>query len=71
MPEKTEVTHHYPTTITLSVERNSRGYNWEATVANAPDVDTALALVTDAEAGLRTRFGPPVAGPGEAVEKAG
>lgn len=51
---------HYSITapaVTVKVERNSRGYNWEAAVSGARTVDEALDMLRAAEAQLRTQYG--------------
>lgn len=48
--------------VSVKVERNSRGYNWEAGVSGAQSVDEAIALLTDAEAKLKKQFGEPAKG---------
>ena len=45
--------------INAKVERNSKGYNWEVTVTGASSPDEALALIEEAEAKLKARFGTP------------
>jgi hypothetical protein len=53
--------HHYENDgarVTAKVERNSKGYNWEASVSGAKTVDEAMALLAEAEKNLRSKFGP-------------
>jgi len=42
--------------INVKVEKNSRGFNYEATVTGAKTVDEALTLLKDAEEKLRLQF---------------
>ena len=42
--------------INVKVEKNSRGFNYEATVTGAKTVDEALSLLKDAEEKLRLQF---------------
>ena len=46
-----------PARVNVSVERNTKGYSWTATVINAATVAEALALLTEAENALRAQFG--------------
>lgn len=58
---ETHFYHHYDNDgarVTVKVERNTKGYNWEAAVTGAKTVDEAMVLLEDAEAKLRTKFGP-------------
>jgi hypothetical protein len=43
--------------VNVKVERNSRGFNYEATVTGAKTVEEAMALLMDAEAKLRAKYG--------------
>ena len=43
--------------VNVKVERNSRGFNWEATVTGAKTVEEAMALLVDAEAQLKATYG--------------
>lgn len=43
--------------LNMKVEKNTKGYNWEATVTGAKTVDEAIALLTEAEATLKAKFG--------------
>ena len=45
--------------VSVKVEHNSRGYNWEASVSGASSVQEAMALLTAAEAALNGKFGAP------------
>lgn len=47
----------YSPFVGVKIERNSKGYNWEVSVGGSPDVDTAIALLRDAEDKLRARYG--------------
>jgi hypothetical protein len=42
--------------ISMKVERNSRGYNWECGVSNCIDADAAIALLKAAEAKLKMQW---------------
>ena len=42
--------------INVKVEKNSRGFNYEATITGAKTVDEATALLKDAEEKLRLQF---------------
>lgn len=44
--------------INVKVERNSRGFNYEATVTGAKSVEEAMALLKEAEAQLTAAYGP-------------
>jgi hypothetical protein len=48
--------------INLKIERNSRGFNYEATVTGAKSVDEAIALLKDAESKLAAAYGTAQAG---------
>jgi hypothetical protein len=43
--------------VNVSAEKNSRGFNYSATVTNAATVAEALTLLDEALAGLQARFG--------------
>jgi ribosome-associated translation inhibitor RaiA len=45
--------------VAMKVEKNSRGYNFEASVSGGKTVDEALAALKDAEAKLRATWGGP------------
>ena len=47
--------------VNVKVEKNSRGFNYEASVQGCKDVDEALALLKDAEQKLRAEYGEPAA----------
>lgn len=53
------VYHHNDATprIDMKVERNSRGFNYEAKVAGATSVEQAIGLLGEAETALRKRYG--------------
>jgi len=42
--------------VNMKVERNSRGYNYEATVTGAKTVDEAVGILNDAIAKLRATY---------------
>jgi len=43
--------------INVSVEKNSRGRNWTATVVDAQDVETAMALLKQVTDSLERAYG--------------
>ena len=43
--------------VNVKVEKNSRGFNYEATVTGAKSVEEAVALLKDAEAQLKALYG--------------
>lgn len=52
------ITHSdVPARVNVSAEKNSRGFNYSATVTNAATVAEALTLLDEALAGLQARFG--------------
>lgn len=55
------VYHHqdqgYHPTISMKVERNSRGFNWEASVSGCQTVNGALLLLRTAEQALQAEYG--------------
>jgi hypothetical protein len=54
--------HHYDNDgarVTAKVERNTKGYNWEAAVSGAKTVEEAMTLLVEAESELRSKFGGP------------
>jgi hypothetical protein len=57
--DEQHVYHHNDSTprIDMKVERNSRGYNYEAKVAGAASVDEAMKLLGEAETALKKRYG--------------
>lgn len=46
--------------IYVKVEKNTKGFNYEATVSNAISVDEAMTMLKDAQAKLEAEFGSPV-----------
>lgn len=44
--------------VYVKVERNTKGFNYEASVTGAKTVDEAMAMLQDAEAKLRAVYGP-------------
>ena len=46
-----------PPTINVKAERNSKGWNYEATVIGAETVDAALTLLADATRKLEAQYG--------------
>jgi hypothetical protein len=61
--EEQHVYHHNDAIpkINVSVERNSRGRNWTATVMNAPDIETAMELLQKLTGSLERAYGSPQA----------
>jgi predicted Zn-dependent peptidase len=56
-PEEQHVYHHSEgPKLNISVEKNSRGYNYSATVTNASEVPEAMKILKDAVAQLRKEF---------------
>lgn len=43
--------------INVKVEKNSKGFNYEATVTGAKTVEEAIGLLKDAQQKLQTAFG--------------
>ena len=43
--------------VNMKAERNTKGYNYEATVTGAKTVDEALAMLSDAIAKLEAQYG--------------
>ncbi len=43
--------------ITVKVEKNTKGFNYEAAVSGATTVEEAMALLKDAQAKLQAEFG--------------
>jgi hypothetical protein len=59
-PNTQHIFHHSGSDVpkvNVKVERNSRGYNWEASVAGAESVEDAISLLATAEERLRLHFG--------------
>ena len=53
--------HHYDSDgarVTVKVEKNSKGYNWEAAVSGAKTVEEAMQKLKEAEAQLLATYGP-------------
>lgn len=46
-----------PPKVNVSVERNSRGCNWSATVTGAGSVAEAVAMLGEAVAAMRAEYG--------------
>lgn len=46
--------------VYVKVEKNSKGYNWEATVTGVRSVDEALDMLQEAETGLKAMYGEAV-----------
>lgn len=58
-PRRVDVHHHRDDDgprINVSVEKNSKGYNWSATVTGARSVQEAINLIAEAEEGLKYQF---------------
>jgi len=58
MPDEQHIYHHNDGVLKVSmkVERNSRGVNWEVSVSNSSSVDECLAVLEDAEKKLRSKY---------------
>ncbi len=48
--------------VNVKVERNSRGFNYEATVTGAKTVEEAMSTLKDAESKLRSTYVTEVSG---------
>ena len=46
-----------PPRINVKVERNTKGYNWEASVTGALSVEQAMELLKEVEASLHRTYG--------------
>lgn len=60
--EEQHIYHHSDSDgarINVKVEKNTKGFNYEATVTGAKSVDEAIALLRDAQAQLQATFGAP------------
>ena len=57
--DESHVYHHNDATprIDMKVERNSRGFNYEAKVAGAASVEDAMRMLVEAETALKKRYG--------------
>lgn len=44
-------------TISVSATKNTKGYNYDATVHDAPDVETAMRLLNQAMNALANQYG--------------
>jgi hypothetical protein len=44
--------------ITVKVEKNSRGVNWEVSISNATDPDIALSLLHETETRIKAIYEP-------------
>jgi hypothetical protein len=57
--DESHVYHHNDAAprIDVKVERNSRGYNYEAKVSGASSVDEAMSFLGEAERALKSRYG--------------
>ena len=57
--EEQHVYHHNDSDgarINVKVEKNSRGFNYEATVTGASSVEEAMSLLKEAESRLKAEF---------------
>ena len=45
--------------VNVSVEKNTKGFNWTATVTGAKTVDEAMALLINAETQLAVKYSAP------------
>lgn len=61
--EDQHVYHHTDNTprINVKVEKNTKGYNWEATVTGAATCEEALALLQQVTESLQRVYGNPQA----------
>jgi len=60
--EEQHIYHHNDSDgvrINVKVEKNTKGYNYEATVTGAKTVEEAMAALDKAQAALQARFGEP------------
>lgn len=55
-PDPTIIEHRYERRVAVEVERNSKGYRWNISVA-ADDADLVRELVTEIDDYLQARFG--------------
>lgn len=44
-------------TISVSATKNTKGFNYDASVHDCPDVDTAMRMLNDAMAKLKNQYG--------------
>lgn len=59
-PMEQHIYHHSDKsgpTVSVKTEKNTKGYNWEASVSGASSVEEALDLLEKAEKGLRALYG--------------
>jgi hypothetical protein len=54
--------------VNVKAEKNSKGYNWEATVTGARSVDEALDMLQEAETGLKAMYGEVTSDKGSKAE---
>jgi hypothetical protein len=69
MPDLTaqHVYHHNDSDglrVNMSIEKNSRGYNYSVTVVGAKTVEEGLAVIKEAEEKLKEEYGISVEGKG-------
>lgn len=58
--EEQHIYHHYDNDgvrITVKVEKNTKGFNYEASVTGAKTVEEALATLKEAQAKLQATYG--------------
>lgn len=58
--EDQNIYHHYDNDgarVSVKVEKNTKGFNYEASVSNAKSVDEAMAMLKDAQMKLQAEFG--------------
>lgn len=58
--EEQHIYHHSDSDgarVNVKVERNSRGFNYEATITGAKTVDEAMTMLQEAEGKLKTAYG--------------
>ena len=49
--------HETAVKVNVKIEKNTKGYNWSATVEGASSVDEAMALLKEADGRLRVEYG--------------
>ena len=65
MDNKTHTYHHYDNDgarVNVSFEKNSKGYNFSATVTGAKSIEEAMKMLIEAEQALEKEFNSPPAG---------
>ena len=62
--EDQNIYHHYDNDgvrINVSVEKNTKGFNYNATVTGAKSVEEAMKALIEAQSALEAKYGAPVA----------